>query len=67
MGEMLQRGRCRRAWRAYHDDAVNHQVMQAPVEGQAALRAMFRADFAPEAARSGDHMTSQALRTSVSV
>ena len=30
----------------YHADAVNHQVTQDPVEGQAAIRAMFRAEFA---------------------
>lgn len=30
----------------YHEDAVNHQVAQAPVEGRAAIRAMFARDFA---------------------
>jgi limonene-1,2-epoxide hydrolase len=30
----------------YHEDAVNHQVTQAPVEGRAAIRAMFEAEFA---------------------
>jgi ketosteroid isomerase-like protein len=29
----------------YHDDAVNHQVTQAPVEGRAAIRAMFEREF----------------------
>lgn len=30
----------------YHDDAVNHQVTQAPVVGRSAIRAMFEAEFA---------------------
>ncbi|WP_423606068.1 nuclear transport factor 2 family protein [Sphingomonas sp. MS122] len=30
----------------YHDDAVNHQVANAPVEGREAIRAMFAAEFA---------------------
>jgi ketosteroid isomerase-like protein len=30
----------------YHEDAVNHQVAEAPVEGRAAIRAMFRREFA---------------------
>jgi limonene-1,2-epoxide hydrolase len=30
----------------YHDDAVNHQVANAPIEGRAAIHAMFTAEFA---------------------
>jgi limonene-1,2-epoxide hydrolase len=30
----------------YHDDAVNHQVVQEPVRGRAAIRAMFDREFA---------------------
>ena len=30
----------------YHDEAVNHQVVQAPVAGRDAIRAMFERDFA---------------------
>ena len=30
----------------YHEDAVNHQVANAPVEGREAIRAMFAAEFA---------------------
>jgi ketosteroid isomerase-like protein len=30
----------------YHDDAINHQVVQAPVIGKAAIREMFRREFA---------------------
>ena len=30
----------------YHDDAVNHQVTQDPVEGRDAIRAMFEREFA---------------------
>ena len=30
----------------YHEDAVNHQMPQAPVEGRAAIHAMFTRDFA---------------------
>ena len=30
----------------YHEDAVNHQVTQAPVKGRAAIRSMFERDFA---------------------
>jgi len=30
----------------YHDHAVNHQVTQAPVEGRAAIEAMFAREFA---------------------
>ena len=29
----------------YHEDAVNHQVANAPVEGRAAIRAMFEVEF----------------------
>ena len=30
----------------YHPDAVNHQVTHEPVEGRAAIRAMFEREFA---------------------
>ena len=30
----------------YHDDAVNHQVAESPVEGRIAIRAMFQRGFA---------------------
>ena len=30
----------------YHEDAVNHQVANAPIEGRAAIHAMFAAEFA---------------------
>jgi limonene-1,2-epoxide hydrolase len=30
----------------YHDDAVNHQVALEPVEGRAAIKAMFEREFA---------------------
>jgi uncharacterized protein (TIGR02246 family) len=30
----------------YHDDAVNHQVTQQPVEGRSAIRSMFEQEFA---------------------
>src|SRR5262245_1005757 len=30
----------------YHPDAINHQVVQAPVEGREAIRAMFAREFA---------------------
>jgi limonene-1,2-epoxide hydrolase len=30
----------------YHEDAVNHQVTQEPVEGRAAIREMFEREFA---------------------
>jgi limonene-1,2-epoxide hydrolase len=30
----------------YHEDAVNHQVAEAPVEGREAIRKMFEAGFA---------------------
>lgn len=30
----------------YHDEAVNHQVANEPVEGAAAIREMFAAEFA---------------------
>lgn len=29
----------------YHEEAVNHQVAEKPVEGRAAIRAMFENDF----------------------
>lgn len=29
----------------YHEDAVNHQVIQAPIEGKAAIQAMFEEEF----------------------
>lgn len=30
----------------YHEDAINHQVAESPVEGRRAIRAMFEAEFA---------------------
>jgi ketosteroid isomerase-like protein len=30
----------------YHEDAVNHQVPESPVEGRAAIHEMFRREFA---------------------
>jgi ketosteroid isomerase-like protein len=30
----------------YHDDAINHQITQDPVEGRGAIRAMFANEFA---------------------
>ena len=30
----------------YHDDAINHQVVQEPVRGRDAIRAMFAREFA---------------------
>jgi hypothetical protein len=30
----------------YHEDAINHQVANAPVSGRAAIREMFAAEFA---------------------
>lgn len=30
----------------YHDDAVNHQVVQEPVEGKTAIHQMFQREFA---------------------
>lgn len=30
----------------YHDDAINHQVAESPVEGREAIRAMFEKEFA---------------------
>jgi limonene-1,2-epoxide hydrolase len=30
----------------YHDDAVNHQVMNDPIEGKAAIREMFATEMA---------------------
>jgi limonene-1,2-epoxide hydrolase len=30
----------------YHEDAINHQVAEAPVEGREAIRAMFARGFA---------------------
>jgi hypothetical protein len=33
----------------YHDDAINHQVVQEPIAGKAAIREMFRREFAAAA------------------
>jgi ketosteroid isomerase-like protein len=30
----------------YHEDAVNHQVVQEPISGKVAIREMFRREFA---------------------
>jgi ketosteroid isomerase-like protein len=30
----------------YHEDAINHQVTQQPIEGRDAIRAMFKREFA---------------------
>lgn len=30
----------------YHDDAINHQVANEPIEGKAAIKQMFKAEFA---------------------
>jgi SnoaL-like domain len=33
------------AWPRYHEDAVNHQVAESPVEGRPAIREMFAREF----------------------
>ena len=44
--EAFNRGRADEVAAFYHDDAVNHQVAQDPVEGKEAIRAMFEREFA---------------------
>jgi ketosteroid isomerase-like protein len=42
----FNRGDADRLAELYHEDAVNHQVVQDPVAGKAAIREMFRREFA---------------------
>lgn len=44
--EAFNRGNADELALFYHDDAVNHQVTQEPVEGRAAIREMFAREFA---------------------
>ncbi len=44
--EAFNRGHADEVAAFYHEDAVNHQVAQDPVEGKAAIRAMFEREFA---------------------
>jgi ketosteroid isomerase-like protein len=44
--EAFNRGDAEAMAAFYHDDAVNHQVVQQPVEGRAAIRDMFAREFA---------------------
>ena len=44
--EAFNRGNANEMAEFYHDDAVNHQVTRAPIEGKDAIRQMFEDDFA---------------------
>ena len=44
--EAFNAGDVERIAALYHEDAVNHQVVQDPVEGREAIRAMFAREFA---------------------
>ncbi len=44
--DAFNRGDVERLAALYHEDAVNHQVAESPVEGRPAIAAMFRRDFA---------------------
>ena len=44
--EAFNRGNAEEVTAFYHEDAVNHQVTQDPVEGRAAIQAMFAREFA---------------------
>lgn len=44
--ERFNAGDARGLAELYADDAINHQVTQDPVEGRAAIRAMFEREFA---------------------
>ncbi|WP_243383121.1 nuclear transport factor 2 family protein [Geothrix alkalitolerans] len=44
--EAFNRGDAEALAAMYHEDAVNHQVAEAPVAGREAIRAMFAREFA---------------------
>ncbi|WP_119462938.1 nuclear transport factor 2 family protein [Rhodospirillaceae bacterium SYSU D60014] len=44
--EAFNRGDAEAIAAFYHEDAVNHQVTQEPVQGRAAIQAMFAREFA---------------------
>ncbi|WP_027186155.1 nuclear transport factor 2 family protein [Desulfovibrio inopinatus] len=44
--EAFNRGDADSLAELYADDAVNHQVANAPIEGKDAIKAMFRSEFA---------------------
>ena len=44
--EAFNRGNAEEVMAFYHEDAVNHQVTQDPIEGRAAIQAMFAREFA---------------------
>lgn len=44
--EAFNRGQADEMAAFYHDDAVNHQVVQEPVVGRTAIHAMFAREFA---------------------
>ncbi len=46
LGRGVQQGDAEEVAAFYHEDAVNHQVTQDPVEGRAAIQAMFAREFA---------------------
>lgn len=46
MGRAFNRGDADALAAFYSEDAVNHQVAEAPVEGREAIRALFRSAFA---------------------
>ncbi|XBQ16325.1 MAG: nuclear transport factor 2 family protein [Oceanicaulis sp.] len=43
--EAFNSGDAERVAAFYHEDAVNHQVAYGPIEGRAAIRAMFETEF----------------------
>lgn len=44
--ELFNEGDAHKIADLYHVDAINHQVANAPVEGQAAIKEMFEKEFA---------------------
>jgi len=43
---LFNQGKAEELAELYHDDAINHQVANAPVKGKAAIKAMFEQEFA---------------------
>ena len=44
--ELFNQGDAEQLSLLYHPDAINHQVVQEPMEGREAIRAMFEREFA---------------------
>ena len=54
--EAFNSGNAERVAALYHEDAVNHQVTQDPVEGREAIEVMFAREFSAACLHRGEYL-----------